>query len=327
VSSRASRTLWFATVAVVVAMPAPAVAQREVDVRYGRWYGGNAASTYELKSRTGLTGAVSQEFGLTILVSDPLGRRRAFYGLGWELQFFRGSQTLGPYALVGAAIGLSTDTANEDLGVLWNVGGGVEWRPVNRVALGVETRYRFEDRGPRGFWSHGGTPRKGISLSLGLAVGLGRGHGGGATTRPGPARIPPEPPATVTGRAADVVRTALDALGTPYQWGGTADNGFDCSGLIQYAYGQHGIRLPRTSRDQAHAGTEVTPVLDALQPGDILLFSARPGAGVTHVGMYLGDHKFVHSASTGVKISVLDPGDPEGSYWVPRWVGARRVMP
>jgi len=54
-----------------------------------------------------------------------------------------------------------------------------------------------------------------------------------------------------------VVQTAIESLGTPYTWGGTADNGFDCSGLIQYAYGQHGIRLPRMSRDQAHAGAEV----------------------------------------------------------------------
>jgi cell wall-associated NlpC family hydrolase len=163
-----------------------------------------------------------------------------------------------------------------------------------------------------------------LSLSLGLAIGLG--HRGG-TYAASPPRLPPEPPASISGSAADVVRTAIDAIGTPYQWGGTAANGFDCSGLIQYAYGQHGIRLPRTSRDQSTAGTVVTPVLEALQPGDVLLFSARPGGGVTHVGMYVGEHKFIHSSSTGVRISVLDPSDPEGAYWMPRWVGARRILP
>ena len=53
----------------------------------------------------------------------------------------------------------------------------------------------------------------------------------------------------------------------------------------------------------------------------------RPGAGVTHVGMYVGEGKFIHSASGGVKISRLDRSDSEGAYWIPRWVGARRILP
>src|SRR5204862_315152 len=89
--------------------------------------------------------------------------------------------------------------------------------------------------------------------------------------------------------AAACVAAPLDALGSSYLWGGTAANGFDCSGLVQWAYAQHGIRLPRMSRDQARSGSEVTPDVAALQPGDILLFSAQPGGGVTHVGMYVGD--------------------------------------
>src|SRR2546425_13354355 len=81
------------------------------------------------------------------------------------------------------------------------------------------------------------------------------------------------------------------------------------------------------SRDQAHTGAEVAPVVDALRPGDILLFSARPGAGGTHVGMYVGELKFIHSSNRGVKLSRLDPADPEGAYWLDRWVGARRGVP
>jgi cell wall-associated NlpC family hydrolase len=74
-------------------------------------------------------------------------------------------------------------------------------------------------------------------------------------------------------------------------------------------------------------GAEVTPVVEALRPGDILLFSMRAGAGVTHVGMYTGDAKFIHSATEGVKLSRLDPHDPDGAYWMAHWVGARRVIP
>ncbi|HYK10751.1 MAG TPA: C40 family peptidase [Gemmatimonadales bacterium] len=329
-------------ITVLCVAATPVAAQGEIEFRYGRWYRGGHGATYEFRSHSPLTGVVSQTFGATVLVNDRLGRRQAFYGGGWEAHLFRGSYTFGPYALLGVALGLSTDTSKQALAALWSVGGGLEWRPFDRFALGIEGRYRDEDRGPRGFWAGGGSPRKGFSLSLGLAIGLG-GHGGGMAERsaavqgapavpaventPVPSNAPPQPPATISGSAAGVVQTALDVLGTPYQWGGTAANGFDCSGLIQYAYGQHGVRLPRISRDQAHAGTEVPPVVEALQPGDILLFSASPGAGVTHVGMYVGEGKFIHSASGGVKISRLDRSDSDGAYWIPRWVGARRILP
>src|SRR5258705_2524530 len=79
------------------------------------------------------------------------------------------------------------------------------------------------------------------------------------------------------------------------------------------------------SRDQATAGSEVPPVVEALKPGDILLFSARPGGGVTHVGMYVGEQKFIHSSNNGVKLSRLEVHDPEGTCGLTRWVGARRV--
>jgi len=323
-------------VALLLVLPAVLSAQgREYEFHLGRWGGGNGAATYEFRTSQPLVGSVTHGFGATVLVNDSLGRRRAFYGMGYELQALRRRATLGPYVLLAVELGLSTDTARQELGAQWSVGGGLDWRPFSRLALGAEARYRVEDRGPRGFWQPGGA-RKGVSVAFGVALALGGvgaraeggggGRGGGGRTWPAASLPPATVPTQVTGSAAEVVHTALDAIGTPYQWGGTAANGFDCSGLIQFAYGQHGVRLPRMSRDQATAGTEVTPVVEALQPGDILLFSARPGGGVTHVGMYVGESKFIHSSSTGVKLSRLDPHDPEGAYWIPRWVGARRVM-
>jgi hypothetical protein len=308
-------------------LPGALTAQgRQLEFHAGRWYGDNPATTYELRTTTALGGVFTHGFSASAVVSDTLGRRRAFYGLGYELQALRRRRTLGGYALAGAALGLSTDTSAQDLAVQWSVGGGVEWQPVSWFGLGVETRYRVEDRGPRGFWRTGPGARSGLSGALGVSIGFGTGRG--RRRRAGSRESSAvEPPAAVTGNAADVVETALDAVGAPYRWGGTAENGFDCSGLIQYAYGLHGIRLARRSRDQATSGAEVAPVVDALRPGDILLFSSNPGAGVTHVGMYVGEQKFIHSATDGVKLSRLDARDPDGAYWIARWVGARRVIP
>lgn len=312
---------------LLVCVPGGVAAQgggRDMEVLYGRWYQGNRAATYELRTNSALGGVFSHGFSLQVLVHDSLGRRRAFYGAGWELFAYRRQAAFGPYALAGVNLGLSTDTTEQALAAMWSLGAGVEWRPVSWFALGLETRYRLEDRGPRGFWRATPESRDGVSLALGMSVAIREGGRGSAAPRP--ARVPPPAvPLMIIGNAADVVHTALDALGTPYKWGGTAANGFDCSGLIQYAYAQHGIRLPRMSRDQATVGSEISPVVEALKPGDILLFSARPGGGVTHVGMYVGEQKFIHSSNTGVKLSRLEIHDPEGGWWLARWVGARRI--
>lgn len=325
---------WWLVVAALA--PAALSAQtQELDALAGRWDQTGGMGSYELRLGSPLSGSIRQALSLTTLIHDSLGRNRAFYGVGYELQVLRGRRALGPYFVTGVALGLSSDTAHQEVAALWSVGGGVEWRPLQAFGLLAEARYRVEDRGPRGFWSPG-DPHKGFSVAVGLSIGWNsRPSTGGPSRPPQPerlppastaARLPPEPPTTITGGAADVVHTALDVLGTPYQWGGTAQNGFDCSGLIQYAYGRHGIRLPRISRDQAHAGTEIPPVLEALQPGDILVFSATAGAGVTHVGMYVGEGKFIHSSTSGVRLSRLDLNDPDGAYWIPRWVGARRII-
>jgi cell wall-associated NlpC family hydrolase len=124
-----------------------------------------------------------------------------------------------------------------------------------------------------------------------------------------------------------VIATATSAMGRPYEYGGTGTGGggFDCSGLIQYAYGQHGISLPRRSADQAREGTGVKKDYLALQPGDILTFSNR-GGPVTHVGLYIGEGRFIHSATRGVQVSTLSADDPYGRWWYVRWVGVRRIV-
>ena len=111
---------------------------RDVDFLYGRWQG-NQSTSYELRTATPLGGAFSHGLAGYVLLHDSLGRNRAFYGAGWELQAFRHRRTFGPYALAGVALGLSTDTSSQELAALWNLGAGLEWRPISRVGVGMES--------------------------------------------------------------------------------------------------------------------------------------------------------------------------------------------
>ncbi len=107
--------------------------------------------------------------------------------------------------------------------------------------------------------------------------------------------------AFMVGDTNAIVKTALQYLGIPYVWGGATPSGFDCSGLVQYVFKQHGISVPHYSRYQAQLGFEV-PTAD-IRPADLVFF----GDPVYHEGMYIGDGLFIHAPRTGdvVKISVL----------------------
>ena len=118
-----------------------------------------------------------------------------------------------------------------------------------------------------------------------------------------------------------VIMTAASMLGTPYKWGGmTPSEGFDCSGLVHYSYLQAGIELPRTSFQQYNYSQAVR--LKTLKPGDLLFFDLN-NERVSHVGIYLGDYRFVHAPRTGkdVMITSLD-----NQYWKQRLVSAGRVI-
>lgn len=101
----------------------------------------------------------------------------------------------------------------------------------------------------------------------------------------------------------DVVNYALSFLGVPYVWGGTSPEGFDCSGLVQYVYAHFGISLPRVSQDQQNFGIPVPK--GELQPGDLVFF----GTPAYHVGMYIGNGKFIEAPHTGDVVKIANLGD------------------
>ena len=148
----------------------------------------------------------------------------------------------------------------------------------------------------------------------------------GAVPRPFPTPGGTPPPTTSSRGgphgSADrhgVAGTALALRGAPYKNGGADPSGFDCSGFTWYVFGQHGVVLPRDVHDQFRMGKAIKP--NRLAAGDLIFFSTvAPGA--SHVAIAIGGDEFVHAPSSAgvVRVEHLTAG-----YWLPRFVGARRI--
>jgi cell wall-associated NlpC family hydrolase len=118
-----------------------------------------------------------------------------------------------------------------------------------------------------------------------------------------------------------LARAARHFLGLPYRWGGMSERrGMDCSGFVKALFATLHIDLPRTSREQFHAGEDVA--VENLQAGDLLFFSSD-GMTPNHVGLYIGDNRFVHAERRAGRIIITDLNRP---WYVKHFLGARRVV-
>ena len=121
----------------------------------------------------------------------------------------------------------------------------------------------------------------------------------------------------------EVLIRAIGLVGTPYRYGGnTPQGGFDCSGLVDFVFLEAaGLRLPRSTRELIELDAPRIE-RDNLQPGDLLFFNPGGGAA-SHIGIYVGEGRFVHAPSTGgtVRLDVL-----ESAYWKRSYMGAKRVL-
>lgn len=122
-----------------------------------------------------------------------------------------------------------------------------------------------------------------------------------------------------TATTSVVLKRAHKAIGTPYVYGGTKPGGFDCSGLVQWAYKGAGIKLPRTAREQSQAGYRIKDK-SQMRPGDIVAFKRSRGG--YHTGIYLGDGKFIHAPRTNTRVRIESM---ETGYFARNFIGARRV--
>lgn len=316
-------------VGMATVLGAASAGAQGIEGQVGRFYDGSGWDLYRLGVSRPIVGLLGLGLHANYLRRAD-GGDGGFAGISADLTAFKGGNQ-GPYLVAGIGGGMGSPQSGDFSSAWgsWSAGAGYELFPTSFLAFGAEARWRelSLDR------------RNGMEVAAGLAIRF------GGTRRPRPVdpasqptapvgEIPlasPEPAAGDATRSVAlrdaVVATARGAMGRPYSWGGTGDDGggFDCSGLIQQAYGEHGIALPRTSGEQAREGRGVEKELGALAPGDLLTFSNR-GGPVTHVGLYIGGGEFIHSASRGVQISMLSGEDPYGRWWYKRWVGVRRII-
>jgi len=217
-------------------------------------------------------------------------------------------------------------------GVVTSYGAGVT-RSIGSFSFETEARRRIPVSLGSSSSDIGEPPpitRRGWEYRLGFSIGF----GGSSKPR---GKIPSLPipigsrssrtnEPTLSASASAVLSTADAYLGTHYAYGGTSPKaGFDCSGFVQYVYGQHGVTLPRTSRQQATTGRSLATKLDDLHAGDLLFFSQH-GDIVDHVAIYAGSDRIVHSSSSGGGVRYDDLSTARGKWFRDRLVAVRRVL-
>lgn len=123
--------------------------------------------------------------------------------------------------------------------------------------------------------------------------------------------------------SGDVAGLALQFVGSAYVYGGASPGAFDCSGLVTYTYSQYGVYLPHNAAAQWYSGQGVyVESINHLVPGDLVFFAGTSGAGISHVGIYVGGGRFVHAMMPGLGVQVSDLWEP---YWLAHYYGAMRV--
>jgi cell wall-associated NlpC family hydrolase len=235
--------------------------------------------------------------------------------------------------------GLGMESSAQPLGFTdavrtWSYGGGLQLALGRLLSVNGEVRSR-----------HLATPAtyadsqfvRGIQYRIGIGFHFGGRHEHSSYERR-TTSVPPSAPRqtrsapvhwpvsnSASGAARRVVSTAEQYIGVPYVYGGTSpQTGFDCSGFVQYVYARQGVDLPRTSRQMAGVGVAIEPSTRALEVGDLMLF--EQGGRISHVAIYAGNHRFIHSSSSGNGVRYDDLDTRRGKWFADHMVAARRVV-
>jgi len=284
--------------------------------------------------------------GISSLTTQSTGINQGPSDLVWatnaDLIFGPVNARLGegimPYAFGGLGLESSAQPSSfTDAIRTWSYGGGVQLALGRLLSINGEARSR-----------HLAAPATVVDSQfvrgIEYRVGIGFHFGGSSRSRSSvysrrTADIPPSAPrpsrtsrttwpvsttTSASGAARRVVPTAEQYIGVPYRYGGTSPRtGFDCSGFVQYVYGIQGVDLPRTSRQMAGVGIAVEPSTRSLVVGDLMLF--QQGGRISHVAIYAGNGRFIHSSSSGSGVRYDDLGTRRGRWFADHMVAARRV--
>jgi len=160
-----------------------------------------------------------------------------------------------------------------------------------------------------------------LNVLLALVLGKFLGGSSNATDIPSLPGTATDSKTTASNAKGDaIVKSAQKYMGVPYVWGGTAPDGWDCSGYTQYVMKENGISIPRTAAEQYAKGTAVNK--SKLKVGDLVFFTTyKPGA--SHVGFYMGNGKFIHASSAAKEVTINSLNE---EYYTEHYIGARRYI-
>jgi cell wall-associated NlpC family hydrolase len=304
------------------------------------------------------TAGASPLAGLALtLVGEPIGFRASGqlslgnqstfastnrpWGADADAMLFLGGSTYGyrrslaPYVFAGVSTQASDSSSRTMLHDGWSYGAGLYVPLGGALDAFGETRYRMSEYVlPTA--QGAATPRNELRFGLSFHVGDGGSSARRSTSRgrdrdiavipAGTMRIPAGGRASGSASAARVLPTAERYIGVKYRYGGTSpSSGFDCSGFVQYVFREHGVELPRTSREQATVGLRLSPDWRAVSAGDLVMFSE--GGPISHVAIYAGRNRIIHSSSSGGGVRYDDLSTERGAWFVDHMVAARRVTP
>lgn len=229
--------------------------------------------------------------------------------------------SISPYLFAGASLASDNGVARQG----WSYGAGLTLHLFGPLDAFGESRQRMSRYV---LPTASGAPTPSSEFRVGLSLRLGaprRSSSRDERVSVIPAGMPAGGAASNTA-GARVLPTAEHYLGVPYRWGGTSPStGFDCSGFTQYVFARHGVRLPRTSREQAQVGARMPADWAALAAGDLVMF--EEGGRIGHVAIYAGRGRIIHSSSSGHGVRYDDLSTQRGHWFRDHMVAARRVTP